>query len=206
MAKLQNIKALKQMLDGNHRMQTRKTIGFSDAKDTSKNREVGEIWEEKDIHGNPIWWEQAKGYRIKHHVHPNISKEIQHIREYLKSFPNCRKEICTCKQPTRIDEKFRRLVGMCEDCLIAYETKLKIEGNFNEYALKKMEENAKSFFDQADREFEILKREVENINFAGDENDIDPIEKWSFQNPEAYKQFLEERYNEFKNKTMEKFK
>jgi hypothetical protein len=206
MAKLQNIKALKQMLDGNHRMQTRKTIGFSDAKDTAKIREVGEIWEEADQHGNTIWWEQKQGYRVKYGVHPEIAQNLREAQEYLSSFPNCQKETCTCKQPTRIDEKFRKLVGMCEDCLISYETSLKIKGEFNEYAMKKMEANAKAFFEQADKEVEVLKREVSNIHFAGDENDIDPIETWKFQDEESYKKFIDEKYNEFKRKTMEKFK
>lgn len=205
MSKLKNIKALGEMLQGTHRLQTRKTFGFSDAKDTSKIREVGEIWEETDINGNKIWWEQKQGYRVKYGVHPDIAQTLKEAHEYLQTFPNCQKETCTCKQPTRIDEKFRRMVGMCEDCLISFETNLKIKGQFNEYALEKMKNNAKSFFEQADKEFEVLKREVENINFAGDENDIDPIEKWSFQDPEAYKRFLDEKYNEFKTKTLEKF-
>ena len=34
--KLQNIKALEQMLDGTHKFQTKKTIGFSDADATQK--------------------------------------------------------------------------------------------------------------------------------------------------------------------------
>ncbi len=205
MAKLQNIKALKQMLDGNHRMQTRKTIGFSDAKDTAKIREVGEIWEETDQHGNTIWWEKKQGYRVKYGVHPEIAQNLREVQEYLNSFPNCQKETCTCKQPTRIDEKFRKLVGMCEDCLISYETSLKIKGEFNEYAMKKMEANAKAFFEQADKEVEVLKREISNIHFAGDENDVNPIETWKFQDEESYKKFIDEQYNEFKTKTLEKF-
>lgn len=205
MAKLQNIKALKQMLDGDHRLQNRTTVGFSDATNKSKVREIGEVWEEKDFHGNTVWVEQQQGFRIKSSMHPDVSKAMREANEYLKSFPNCQKETCTCKVPTRIDETFRRKVGMCEDCLITMETRLKIQGKFPEYALKKMEANAKSFFEQADIEVEVLKREVSNINFAGDENDVNPIEKWTFQDEDSYKKFIDEKYNEFKTKTMEKF-
>lgn len=205
MAKLQNIKALRQMLDGNHRMQTRKTMGFSDATDKAVKREIGDIWEEKDFHGNSIWWEQKNGYRVKSAHHPDKLANFQEIRDYLKSFPNCQKETCTCKVPTRIDEKFRRMVGMCEDCLISFETNLKIRGEFNEYAMKKMEANARAFFEQADKEVEILKKELSNISFAGDENDINPIEKWGFQDEESAKRTIDEKYAEFKTKTLEKF-
>ena len=34
--KLQNVKAIQQMLEGNHKFQTKKTVGFSDAKDAAK--------------------------------------------------------------------------------------------------------------------------------------------------------------------------
>jgi hypothetical protein len=68
-----------------------------------------------------------------------------------------------------------------------------------------MEANAKAFFEQADKEVEILKSELSNINFAGDENDINPIEKWGFQDEEAAKRSIDEKYAEFKTKTLEKF-
>ena len=44
---LQNIKALRQMLDGEHRLQKRTTVGFSDTDSAkTKKHEVGETWEE----------------------------------------------------------------------------------------------------------------------------------------------------------------
>ena len=52
--KLQNIKAINQMLDGTHKFQTKKTVGFSDAQDAAKRSErhdVGDVWEETDANG-----------------------------------------------------------------------------------------------------------------------------------------------------------
>ena len=49
--KLQNIKAISEMLEGTHKFQTKKSTGFSDAESTAKKNakhEVGEIWEEVD--------------------------------------------------------------------------------------------------------------------------------------------------------------
>lgn len=206
--KLKNIKALQQMLDGSHRSQTKTSVGFSDTNaqaQKNKKREVGEVWEEKDIHGNSVWYEQKNGYRVSTNYHPDVVKEIQSIRDALNSFPNCRKEICTCAQPTRLDEKFRRMVGMCEECLISFETHLKMTGQFDGYAIAKMKANAESFFKQADYEVEVLKAAVNDINFAGDESDVNPIEKWSFQDPESFKKMIQEQYDTFKLKTLEKF-
>ena len=94
---------------------------------------------------------------------------------------------------------------MCEECLISYETHLKITGQFNEYAMNKMKANAEAFFVHADKEVEIIKDAVNDISFAGDENDVNPMEKWSFQDPEAFKAKIQEQYETFKQKTMEKF-
>lgn len=206
MAKLQNIKAINQMLRGEHRTQTRKTIGFSDSETTAernKKREIGEIWEEKDAHGNIIYWEQKNGYKTKSSVHPDVKKELDKVNAYLSSFPNCQKEVCTCMNPTSLDKKFRRLMGMCEDCLVSMETKLKIQGKFNQYALDKMKSNAQSFFEQADKEVEIIKESLKNVSFV---NSVEgDVEKWTTDNQEALIGRIDEDYNKFKEKTLEKF-
>ena len=38
--KLQNVKAIQQMLDGTHKFQTKKSIGFSDTKEAAKNLNI----------------------------------------------------------------------------------------------------------------------------------------------------------------------
>ena len=58
--KLQNIKAVKEMIAGNHRTQTKNTVAFDEQKEYVK-REVGESW--NDDEGNV--WEQKKGYKVK---------------------------------------------------------------------------------------------------------------------------------------------
>jgi hypothetical protein len=105
--KLQNIKALQQMLEGNHKFQTKKTVGFSDAKETSKRNErhdVGDVWEETDAHGNVYVLEQKDGFRVRKTKNSDV---FQEIRDGLKSFPKCRKETCTCLTPNHLDEKER---------------------------------------------------------------------------------------------------
>ena len=66
--KLQNIKAIQEMLDGTHRFQTKKTVGFSDADAVAKKNErheVGDIWEETNSSGVTYIIEQRDGFRIK---------------------------------------------------------------------------------------------------------------------------------------------
>ena len=66
--KLQNIKAVQQMLDGSHKFQTKKTTGFSDAKLVAQKNErhaIGDVWEESDTNGQIFVIEQRDGYRIR---------------------------------------------------------------------------------------------------------------------------------------------
>ena len=45
----------------------------------------------------------------------------------------------------KLDDKFWRMFGHCFDCQITIENKLRIEGNYDEWAQNKILENKKSF-------------------------------------------------------------
>ena len=96
MSKLKNIKAVKEMLDGKHKTQTKKTISFTDK--VFVKREVGETW--TDDKGQK--WEQRKGYKVK------VGK-LSKLRTELREFPNCNKESgsCTCTEPGTADLKMK---------------------------------------------------------------------------------------------------
>mgnify|MGYP003557943760 FL=1 len=202
MSKLKNIEALQHMMAGTHRLQTKTIHGFVDAEaehEKNKRREIGEIWEEKDFNGHSIWWEQKDGYRVKYHRHPDVSKMIHELNT---SFPNCPKETCTCLSPTRLDFKFQRMMGMCEDCLIKMETKMKLEGTFNQYAIDKMKANAEAFFRDADKEVEVLKMALKDVSFVGDETG--EVERWSNEGSDTLIKNIDENYATFKEKIFEK--
>ena len=59
--KLRNIDAIKKMLDGTHRTQTKQTVGFADAKAVSEKHAVGDVWTDSD----GVEWEQREGFKIK---------------------------------------------------------------------------------------------------------------------------------------------
>jgi hypothetical protein len=156
--KLQNIKAIRQMLDGTHKFQTKKSTGFSDAKSSAeknKKRAVGDKWEEIDpVSGITYVIEQKNGFRVKR---AKSSEALQEVRDYLNSFQNCPKETCTCTTPNRLDEKMRIYHQMCFDCVIDMEHKLKLEGKYEEYEQKKLAENKKSWLKSAEQDIRLLK-------------------------------------------------
>ena len=145
MSKLNNVKAVKEMIAGTHRTQTKNTVSFGEGKEFIK-REVGDQWTDDD--GNI--WEQKKGYKVK------LGK-LSELRKELTTFPKCQKEVCTCTNPNRNDLKMKSIHGMCFDCVVDMENNLKIEGKYKEYERQKLLNNGKAWLTQAELEKEALK-------------------------------------------------
>jgi len=197
--KLQNIKAIEQMIDGSHKFQTKKTVGFSDAKSAAEKaskRKIGDVWEEVDhITGAVAIVEQKDGFRIRK---TKNSDTMQSVRDYLRTFPNCQKDTCTCIKPSHLDEKMRKVNGMCYDCTIEFEHELKNNGEFETYALEKVRNNALSWLDQAEQEVEILKKaytEVSKVVINGDGLTENVEAKMT---PEEFESTIEKNFKLFK--------
>jgi len=195
--KLQNIKAIQKMLDGTHAFQTKKTHGFTDAKqkaEKNKRREIGEIWEEKI--GNTIYQiEQQDGFRVKK---PKNSVAAE-VRSYLNSYPNCKKDCCKTKFGP-VDEKMRLIHGMCLDCVIDMEHELKKQGKYEEYEQKKIRENAEAWLKRAEQDVEMLK-EVYTQASSTVMNADGMVEHWSAKmTPDEFEKTIQTQFDNFKIK------
>ena len=202
--KLQNIKAVKQMIDGTHKFQTKKSIGFSDADETAKKNEkhhVGEVWEETDTNGVTYVIEQKDGFRIKK---PKTSEVLQTIREELRTYPNCRKETCSCITQHPLNEKMRKIHGMCFDCVIEMEHELKKSGKYEDYERNKIRENALAWLADAERDVAMLKQAYTQIqefvtNSQGEK------ETWSAKmTPEEFDATIQTQFDKFKEDFLKK--
>ena len=195
--KLQNIKAVKQMLDGTHKFQTKKTIGFSDAKQKAKKNEkrnIGDTWEEKI--GNTIYIiEQKNGFRVKK---PKNSVATE-VRKYLNSYPNCRQTCCKTKFGP-VDEKMRIIHGMCLDCVVDMEHELKKQGKYEEYERKKMTENAMAWLKRAEQDVKMLKEAYTQASSTVMNAD-GRLEHWSAKmTNEEFDEKIQKGFDEFKTK------
>ena len=203
--KLQNVKAIQQMLDGTHKFQTKKIVGFSDAEDAAKKNErhdVGDIWEEKDPVSGVIYIvEQREGFRIKK---TNNADVLQGVRDDIRAFPNCRKETCTCAGTHHLDKKMKVIHGMCFDCTIEMEHELKKAGTFNAYAYNKMRENALAWLQSAERDVEMLKEiYTQASKFVTNSDGI--TETWSAKmSPEEFEETIQSDFNKYKEEFIEK--
>jgi len=188
MAKLQNVKAIKEMLAGTHKTQTKTTIGF-DNKEFVR-REVGEQW--TDEFGNR--WEQKKGYKVK------LGK-LSEVRKEVSQFSNCPKEVCTCTTPSTADKKMMAYHGMCLECVTDMETTLKLEGKYKDYERNKLLQDANAWLKQAEIEKEILKTALKAQYVLEDGR----IEEWEGgMSPEELEAKIDAEFEKFKTEFIAK--
>tara|TARA_R110000868_G_scaffold56669_6_gene175294 strand:- start:1169 stop:1816 length:648 start_codon:yes stop_codon:yes gene_type:complete len=202
--KLQNIKAVQQMIDGTHKFQTKKAIGFSDAEAMAKKaqrHEVGDTWEETDARGNVYIIEQKEGFRIRKTKNSDL---FQEVRDELRAFPKCQKSTCTCYQANQLDEKMRKIHGMCFDCVIEMEHQMKKDGTFDAYAHNKIRENALAWLRDAEQDVVMLKQTYTEaskfvLNGAGE------TESYAARmTPQEFEEKIEKSFVEFKENFLKK--
>jgi hypothetical protein len=198
--KLQNIKAIQQMIDGTHKFQSKKTVGFSDAKAQarkSERHEVGDMWEETDAAGMVWVIEQKDGFRVRKTKNTEV---FQEVRDELRKFTNCRKDTCTCLNPKPADEKMRKLNGMCLDCTVDWEHEMRKAGTYDEYEKQRVRQNAEAWLQQAEKDVEMLKQTYTQaskfvVNSEGE------LETWAAQmTPEEFEEKIEKSFAEFKER------
>ena len=192
--KIDSVDDVKKLLSGQHESQNKVQVGFvADKKEDSQTREVGEKWFDAD--GNE--WEQKNGYKMK------LGKVWQQeLHEYLNSFPNCPKDSCTCGMPKKLDEKMRKIHGMCFDCVVKMEHKIRIEGKWDEYEKRKLKENAIAWLSEAERDKNLIVEELSRLEFT---NEFGDLEKWDTKiNKEELLNKIEKEFEEFKKNFIDK--
>tara|TARA_R100000657_G_C4652078_1_gene96374 strand:- start:92 stop:775 length:684 start_codon:yes stop_codon:yes gene_type:complete len=189
--KLQNIKAIKEMIAGTHRSQTKNQVGMYSG-ESHQIRKVGDIWEET-VNGTVYEIEQKEGFRVKKPKN-SIAKEI---KSYLNSFPNCKKD-CKCTNPTHLDKKMRAIHGMCFDCVVEMEHELKKQGKFEEYQRNRMKANAEGWLKRAEEDVSLLKQAYTKSSEVVQNAEGD-VETWHAKmSPEEFEDTVQKQFNEFK--------
>jgi len=188
MIKIDGIKDVEKLMRGEHESQTRIQVSVpSEAKDTTI-RNVGDRWTDED--GNE--WEQKEGYKLK------LGKDWQQeLHQHLRAFPNCQKQECTCTFPNKLDEKMKALKGLCFDCVITMEHRIKLAGKWDEYENGLLKENALSWLREAETDKVRIAEELSKVEFV---NEFGDVEKWdAAKTKEELLQKIDNEFEEFKN-------
>jgi hypothetical protein len=96
----------------------------------------------------------------------------------------------------------RRIHGMCFDCVIDMEHKIRLEGKWDEYEKRKVKENAIAWLQEAEKDKNLIADELSRLEFS---NDFGDIETWKTSlNKEELLEKIEKEFEEFKKNFIEK--
>jgi ribosomal protein L37AE/L43A len=192
--KLRNIDAIKKMLDGQHKSQSKKSIGYQKTVEKT-TREVGETW--VDVHGAE--WVQKEGFKIK----KGKLDEIRALIEARKMPVKCPK--CNAPMVKRLDKKFWVLEKHCFDCQVAFEHNLRIEGKYEAYEKERILKNAESWLKDAEQEaMEIVAAMRNPVTYSDVEGNI---ETWSGgRSPDEIADKIAADFKKFKEDFINKLK
>ena len=181
--KLQNIKAVKEMLSGTHKTQNRQSIYTGTTKTEIPEDDIIERFED----GRPkIWIEtSATGTRTRITQHDgfksrepenSILKSIQDALAVPEKCPKCGKLMRDHEQ--RLNFKFYFKRKMCFECVLKEESQIKNQGEeaWQKYQNEIMSANAESWFKDTDKEVEVLKQSMKETvwgNADGDFGEVD---------------------------------
>ena len=186
MSKLNNVRAVNEMIRGEHRTQTRKSKGYEEK---SIDRKIGDSWTDK----KGQTWIQKNGYKAK------VGK-LSAIRNVIEQSvcPKCN------KTATKFDKQFITREGKCHDCIVKEETLMICEGYvknepiYERFEREKIRKNVNSFLKDAAKDVEMLKTKFTTTEYVNSDGTID---KWNLpQSPEAIKSSIDKQFEQFKDK------
>lgn len=151
-----DIRRIRNLVSGNQGDSTQTQVGYSRK---HIERKDGDIWEE-----NGKTWTLKNGIRI------SISK-LERAKTYAYTPLLCP----TCSKPMKVqhDKKMFRIHNMCLDCVIDMETKLKIEGKYEEYEKNILKNNANFMLDEFENGFDDFLNSFDATGFVTEQGDIE---------------------------------
>ena len=139
--------------------------------DNSSNTQIGYNKKTEDYKEGDIWKENRKTWTIKNGIKQTISKLDKIKKEVF--MPLCCPE-CSNVMKKRLDKPNYNIHKKCFDCVVDFEHKLKIKGEYNDY-IKKLK--AKNSLDIVD-EMESYLLDAINTSNSGFVSEDGVVERW----------------------------
>jgi len=141
-----------------------------------------------------VWEEKGKKWTIKNGITQTLTKLDKARNSAIMPLfcPKCKKK----HMRGQMDKLFWKLYGECSNCRISYETKLKIGGNYIEYANKIRSENAKDWMEDLTK---VAQDFISETNRKGYITETGKIEDWSSHNKDEIKTIVDENVENIKS-------
>ena len=208
-SKLQNVKAIKEMLSGTHKSQTRQTHYYGSTKTEIAEEDIIEkfedgkpkIWIETAPNGSRTRVTQHDGFKSRESETGYAVREAQKELQMPDTCPNCGQSMYGHEE--HLNRKFWVTHKTCFDCVVKMETRLRCNQEaWEKYQKEKMYENAKSFFKDADGDVDglrkMLTQEIKNVQNA--DGDIETFKK--AMSPEEFDKKVLSEYNLYKQNVL----
>lgn len=132
-----------------------------------------------------VWEENNKTWTIKDGIKQTVTKldEIKKLTRMPFLCPTCSKPM---KNPN--DKKMYPIHGKCFECVVVMETRLKIEGKYQEYAKEMVTKNIVTHIEEAEQFIEEFSRSTGKESYVTEQGDVEEweggidkekmVEKW----------------------------
>lgn len=153
----------------------------------------------REIHNEgEIFTEDGKQWTIKNGIKTTFSK-LDLVKKSLQSPFTCPQ--CSHVMKHNLDKKFYFIHKKCFDCVIKYETQLRLDGKFEEYAQGLIRANATSFINDLEQEFaDFLTQGIQSyVTEQGDMEDWGGAENKKKQIAQEFQEYIESIRSILKN-------
>ena len=133
--------------------------------------QIGYNKKQKDYKEGDIWVEGKKTWTIKNGIKQTVSK-LDNIKKEVFMPLSCPK--CNNIMKKRLDKPNYRIHKMCLDCVIEFEHKLKIKGEYENYKKRLINNNSLDIVD----EIETYLLEAINTTTNGYVSEDGVVERW----------------------------
>jgi transcriptional regulator of heat shock response len=158
--------------------------------------QVGYTKEFIDHKEGDVWEENGKQWTIKNGIKMTISK-LDLVKKSLQiplTCPNCGKAM----KKKNLDSKMYSIHKQCFDCVIKMETKLRLEGKYEDYVKNMVQRNASSYVNDLEQILEDMINDTTSEHIV---NENGETEVWSGGDDKTMVQEFKEYIEKVKNIT-----
>jgi hypothetical protein len=137
----------------------------------STGTQIGYTKKQEDYKEGDIWTENKKTWTIKNGIKQTISKLDAIKKEVF--MPLCCPE-CSKVMKKRLDKPNYKVHKKCHDCVVTFEHKLRIKGEYNNYIKNLQTKNSLDIVD----EMELYLLDAINTSNSGFVSEDGVVEKW----------------------------